>query len=108
MSGTKCYQRTTKKYVDVPQPVNFQTYKKHMGYVDAMDQRISTYRVRMWQRKLLCNCNCAWSSPKHVLDLSCCTVRFISLVVTAERCQSDACVACFSVNVHFCLDNYVS
>ena len=28
--------------------------------------------------RLLCNCNCSWSSLKHVLDLSFCTVRFIS------------------------------
>ena len=45
MSGKKRYQHTAKKYIDVLQPVNFQTYNKHMGYVDAMDQRISTYRV---------------------------------------------------------------
>ena len=51
VSSTQRYDRTIKKYKDVPQPINFQTYNKHMGYVDLMDQRISTYRIRMRQRK---------------------------------------------------------
>ena len=39
---------------------------------------------------MLCNFNCAWSSPNHVLALSFCTVHSTSLAVAAERCQSDA------------------
>ena len=50
MSSKKRYQDTAKKYVDVLQPVNFETYNKHMGYVDAMNQQISTYCVKIQQK----------------------------------------------------------
>ena len=47
-------------------------------------------RFLIKRKRLLCNCNCAWSSPKHIFALNFCTVCSISLAVAAERCQSDA------------------
>ena len=49
--STQRWDKIEKKYIQVPQPICFQNYNKHMGYVDQMDQNVGTYRVRMRQRK---------------------------------------------------------
>ena len=49
IKSTRRYDRQEKKYVNVHQPACFQLYNAHMGYVDIMDQSVSTYRIRMRQ-----------------------------------------------------------
>ena len=40
-----------KKIIKVFQPACIQLYNAHMGYVDVMDQAVSTYRIRLRQKK---------------------------------------------------------
>ena len=51
MKSTRRYDRQEKKYVNVHQPACFQLYNAHMGYVDIMNQSVSSCRIRMRQRK---------------------------------------------------------
>ena len=39
-----------KKIIKVPDPACIQLYNAHMGYVDVMDQAVSTYRIRLRQK----------------------------------------------------------
>nr|XP_040563529.1 piggyBac transposable element-derived protein 3-like [Lepeophtheirus salmonis]XP_040563530.1 piggyBac transposable element-derived protein 3-like [Lepeophtheirus salmonis] len=50
LKSTRRYIRNEKKYKQIQQPACFQQYNSHMGYVDIMDQAISTYRVRIRQK----------------------------------------------------------
>ena len=51
MKSARCYDRK-KKMIKVPQPACIQLYNAHMGYVDVMDQAVSTYRIRL-QKKVV-------------------------------------------------------
>lgn len=51
MTTTQRWDKVQKKYISVPQPESIRNYNKYMGYIDQLDQNISTYRIRMWQNK---------------------------------------------------------
>lgn len=51
MKTARRYDRNARKFTTVPQPTCIDNYNTYMGFVDLMDQEVSTYRVRMRQRK---------------------------------------------------------
>lgn len=42
-----------KKKIQVPTPQPLQTYNKHMGRVDLLDQFVSQYRIRIHLKKMV-------------------------------------------------------
>ena len=49
MKSARRYDR--KKMIKVPQPACIQLYNAHIGYVDVMNQAVSTYRIRLQKKK---------------------------------------------------------
>ena len=43
--------KRTKKIIKISQPACIQLYNAHIGYVDVVDQAVSTYKIRMQQKK---------------------------------------------------------
>ena len=51
MTSADQWLKSEKKYGKVPQPEAIQNYNKSVGFVDQLDQNVSTYRAHMHQRK---------------------------------------------------------
>ena len=51
LSTSKRYNRVEKQNKNIQQPNLIKEYNIYIGYVDVMDQRVSTYRTRIRQRK---------------------------------------------------------